>query len=355
MATETPEKTPPPTGQRPWLGRVFLLLALVAAAVIVFKPRPEPETRPPDPAVQAALDELADISAQIETGEAKLAALRRESEAATDVAELQGALAAHRAAAAQKIQDIGALMEVAERGPDGAGLVRFASTPVERRNYEQIYHPIEGPQSGKMPGGFGLAFGQVIPQPDGSLLHRLDEESGSAIKWEREKQRARTQGHYTVEATINRMHPGVIYAPLWLYSEGASEGHHEFDFELTQGRIEYNLHNGNGGFNMRKVEKDISGHRMRYEIIRRPGEVTMRATSLTDGWSDELVITPARVAEWAAQDGAPEGLRLPADTVAMFPVTELWRCRWPNWCGEWVDLQADETVDMLVHGYRFDP
>jgi len=93
------------------------------------------------------------------------------------------------------------------------------------------------------------------------------------------------------------------------------------------------------------------GARLRWEIDRKPDLVTMKVTSLTDGWTDSLEITPAKVSEWAAQPGAPANLRFPPNTIPMFPVTELWRCRWPDWCGTWAPQAT--PVDMTIHGYRF--
>ena len=311
-----------------------------------------------DPAIEQNLEQLQKLSARIYTDEARLSAMKFGEETAKDQMEVPALhlrVQANRAQAAQIWQDLGALMELPLPGADTRGLVRFPSTAVERSNYDQVYHPIVGPQPSKMPGGFSFRFDRVIPQADGSLLHRLDARAGGAIKWERELRRARTQGHYTVEATIDRIWPGVVYAPLWLFAEGPQAWGHEFDFELVNGTLEFNLHNGRGGFNMYRVEKDLSGHRMRYEIIRRPGNVIMRATSLTDGWNEELVITPEKVSAWAKQDGAPQGLHFPPDTAAMFPVTELWRCRWPEWCGKWEDLPGDTYIDMVVHGYRVEP
>jgi hypothetical protein len=79
----------------------------------------------------------------------------------------------------------------------------------------------------------------------------------------------------------------------------------------------------------------------------------MSVVSLTDGWRDELVIRPRMVAEWASQKVAPPNLEFPPDSVEMFPLTELWRCRTPSWCGTWRPLPPGETIDMTVHGYRF--
>lgn len=231
-------------------------------------------------------------------------------------------------------------------------LTLFPTQPVQRWNYNQVYHPIEGAQPGKFPPGFTLDFFYIKPNAQGELVHELDGSKGSAIKWEAEKKLRKTQGHYVVEATINRVAPGVVYAPLWLYSEGAAEPYHEYDFEYMNGRLEYNLHNGRGGFNMRKVDKDLTGHRVRYEIIRTPGLVTMRATSLTDGWTDELVITPSLVSTWATQTGAPPELRFPADNIAMYPVTELWISKWPAWSGTW-DPATQVPITMTLHGYSF--
>lgn len=310
-----------------------------------------------DPAIERTLENLRTVSAGIYADETRLAAVHfgdSSPEDETDIPALEDRIKAQRAEAAQLWQDLGALMELPLPGGDAGGLVRFPSTAVEKSNYDQVYHPIVGPQPSKMPGGFSFRFDRVIPQADGSLLHRLDARAGGAIKWERELRRARTQGHYTVEATIDRIWPGVVYAPLWLFAEGPQAWGHEFDFELVNGALEFNLHNGRGGFNMHRAEKDLTGHRMRYEIIRRPGKVTMRATSLIDGWSEELVITPEKVAAWARRPDAPEGLTFPPDNVAMFPVTELWRCKWPEWCGKWEDLPPGTYVDMIVHGYRVD-
>lgn len=335
------------------------LLACAVAAYAVFLSKPDVAPRPAaDPAIERTLDHLRTVSAGIYADEARLAAIHfgdAPPEDETEIPALEDRVRDQRAEAAQLWQDLGALMEIPQPAADAGGLVRFPSTAVEQSNYDQVYHPIVGPQPPKMPGGFSFRFDRIIPQADGSLLHRLDARAGGAIKWERELRRARTQGHYTVEATIDRIWPGVVYAPLWLFAEGPQAWGHEFDFELVNGVLEFNLHNGRGGFHMRRVEKDLAGHRVRYEIIRRPGKVTMRATSLTDGWSEELVITPEKVAAWAKQDGAPEGLHFPPDTVAMFPVTELWRCKWPGWCGKWQDLPPGTYVNMTVHGYRVDP
>lgn len=336
-----------------------LLLAAAAGLYVLFLARPGEAPSPPaDPAVERTLEHFRAVSANIYADEARLAAIRfgdAPQEDETEIPALEDRVRAQRAEAAQLWQDLGALMELPAPGADAGGLVRFPSTAVEKSNYDQVYHPIVGPQPSKMPGGFSFRFDRVIPQADGSLLHRLDARAGGAIKWERELRRARTQGHYTVEATIDRVAPGVVYAPLWLFAEGPQAWGHEFDFELVNGALEFNLHNGRGGFNMHRAEKDLTGHRVRYEIIRRPGKVTMRATSLTDGWREELVITPEKVAAWAKRPGAPEGLHFPPDTAAMFPVTELWRCKWPEWCGKWEDLPAGTYVDMIVHGYRVDP
>lgn len=351
---KSPDAHAPERGplQHPWLIAGLLMLI---TALFFFPGRPAPEI---DPAISKTLERLTAAAAAIDADEARLIALRRAPDApahADEAAALEASIVARREIAARLWQDLGALMELAPPFHDSSHLVRFPSERVQRGNYDQIYHPIEGPQPAKMPAGFSLDFDKVIPQPDGSLLHRLDERRGAAIKWERELQRGRTQGHYLVEATINHLRPGVVYAPLWLFAEGPQEWGHEYDFEIVDGRLEFNLHNGQGGFRMHSVDKDLSGHRVRYEIIRRPGEVTMRATSLTDGWSEEIVITPEQVAEWAEEPGAPPGLHFPPDHAAMFPVTELWRCHTPEWCGQWRALPPGRYVEMVVHGYRFDP
>ena len=238
-------------------------------------------------------------------------------------------------------------------GPEPIALTKFSPSPVDRSDYDQAYHPIEGHQKLKFPVGFEFRFAAVVPQADGSIVQRLTESWCAAIKWEGEKRRRRTQGKYVVEATISEVWPGVVYAPLWIYSEGSREGGHEFDFEYMEGRLEYNLHNGAGGFRMRSVDKDLAGHRVRWTIERRPGRVVMSVRSLTDGWSDRLVVRPKTVAEWARQDGTPPDLRFPPDSIPMFPLTELWRCRSPGWCGTWRPLPRGETIDMTIHGYRF--
>ncbi|MFN3912946.1 hypothetical protein, partial [Hyphomonas sp.] len=46
-------------------------------------------------------------------------------------------------------------------------LTKFSPTPVEYRNYDQVYHPIEGHQPSKFPAGFEFRFAAVEPQPDG--------------------------------------------------------------------------------------------------------------------------------------------------------------------------------------------
>jgi hypothetical protein len=223
--------------------------------------------------------------------------------------------------------------------------------PITKYNYNGIWHPIEGPQPGKQPDGWSFLYDNIVLR-NGELVHLVNDFGNCGIKWESEKRARKTQGHYIVEATMPVIENGLVCAPLWLYSEGAVEPYHEFDFELMNRRIEYNLHNGRGGFNMKKVEKDLSGHKVRFEIIRRPNVVTMRVTSLTDGFTDELVITPELVAQWSQRTGAPAELRFPGNNIAMFPMTEFWVSRFPSWTGTWVSGQRKE---MVVHGYKFLP
>lgn len=310
----------------------------------------------PDP------QKIMDLEAEIDTHQTLLEKAKAEYAVLTDVP-----------AAASRVRElfiqIGEALgiELSQPGPTDpvptdppvTELTKFPVDPVVRHNYNQVYHPIEGAQPGKMPAGFAFLFSNVLPNQDGELVHSLYETSGAAIKWEAEKKLQKTQGHYMVEATISRIVPGVVYNPLWLYSEGAAEGGHEFDFEIMWdaatglARVEYNLHNGNGGMRMRSVTKDLEGHRIRPEIIRRAGAVTMRITSLTDGWTDELLLTPATVAEVAKVAGAPVNLRMPGDNIAMFPATELWRSKWDSWSGTWVP--QTEAVKMTLHGYSFKP
>jgi hypothetical protein len=352
------DQTSPPTPaarrklQHPLLSGAVLL---VIAAMLMVSCRSKPGI---DPALNRSFSQLAALSASIDEDFREAAKLRREPASPERDARLEmldTSIRVKRETGLRHWHDIGALMELPPRWHSSSHLTLFPSEPVQRHNYDQVYHPIEGPQPGKMPRGFSLRFDRVIPMPDGSLLHRLDQRGGAAIKWERELQRARTEGHYMVEATINHVRSGVVYAPLWLFSEGSEEPGHEFDFEIVNGFLEYNLHNGRGGFRMRRVERNLNGHRARYEIIRRPGEVTMRVTSLTDDWTDELVITPENVAGWAGLPGAPKDLVFPPEHIPMFPVTELWRCIWPEWCGNWRALPPGKFVEMTVHGYRFDP
>jgi hypothetical protein len=101
-------------------------------------------------------------------------------------------------------------------------LTPFPASAVEYRNYAQVYHPLEGHQPNKFPPDFEFRFDAVQPQPDGSIVQKLTESWGSAIKWEGERELAKTQGKYVVEATISEVWPGVVYAPLWLYSEGSA-------------------------------------------------------------------------------------------------------------------------------------
>ncbi len=239
--------------------------------------------------------------------------------------------------------------------PPDPVLTLFPPEPAEYQNYNQLYHPIEGNQPRKMADGSAFAFSAVLPQANGELVHRLTETQAAAIKWEAEKRLAKTQGRYVTEVTFSEVWPGVVYNPLWLYSEGSAEGGHEFDFEYMDGRLDYFLHNGDGGFLMRSAYKDLGGHRVRWMIERRRGRVVMSVRSLTDGWSDRLVITRRKVARWAKQKGAPPDLRLPPSNIAMFPATELWRCRSPQWCGDWRPLREGQTIDMTIHGYSFTP
>ncbi|MBK8196967.1 MAG: hypothetical protein IPK75_01265 [Acidobacteria bacterium] len=337
-----------------------LMAALALGLALVLSPPAQAQT---DPQVAELLQSLNAAVAAIEPDPVEVEALTQKAAALeAELAATRAQLAsletgrAERLAEAQRLwRQLGTfLMVTPDVPPPATGLTLFPTQSVAYQNYNQVYHPIEGAQPGKMPDGFSFAFGNLVPTADGALIHRLTGTTGAAIKWEAEKKLAKTQGHYVTEATIPRVVPGVVYNPLWLYSEGSAEGGHEFDFEYMQGRLEYNLHNGSGGYRMKAVNKDLSGHRVRWEIVRRPGRVTMRATSLTDGWTDELVITPAQVAAWAAQGGTPPNLRFPPDTVPMFPVTELWRCRWADWCGTW-NPATPVPVEMILHGYRFDP
>lgn len=248
-----------------------------------------------------------------------------------------------------------ALLHACVLPPPEVKLTPFPAATVEYQNYDQLYHPIEGTQPTKLPDGAVFDFAAVIPQPNGELLHRLTETQSAAIKWEAEKRLGKTRGRYITEATFSEVWPGVVYNPLWLFSEGSAEGGHEFDFEYMNGRLDYFLHNGEGGFLMRSVHKDLGGHRVRWTIERRRGRVVMSVRSLTDGWRDRLVITPKKVDGWARQKGAPPNLRMPPDSIAMFPLTELWRCRAPQWCGKWRPLPEGKTINMTIHGYSFTP
>lgn len=247
-----------------------------------------------------------------------------------------------------------------------SGLTLFKATDVIKHRYgDSVWHPVEGFQSGKMQAGWSFAFDALTVQPDGSLLHRLTNTQAAAIKWEGEKRLKKTQGHYATEATF-RTRPGVVFNPLWLFSEGdPTNGGHEFDFEYMDGRLEYNLHSP-GGYNMKSVYKDLDGHRCRWEIIRRPGKCTMKVTSLKDGWTDSLEISPEIIAGWkATRANVPASVAFPKDTVAMFPMTELWVANqgwgldpWNGdttpWSGKWEPLSAGDSVDMVIHGYKFD-
>lgn len=338
-----------------------MLKKMIAAAVLSAASLFAPATAQTDPAIASLVESLRESVLAIEPDAAEVETLKvREAALLSELDSVRLQLAAletgkaDRLAEAQRLwRQLGTYLMVTPDVPPPAetALTLFSTTPVVYQNYNQVYHPIEGAQPGKMADGTAFAFDALIPQPDGSLIHRLTETKGAAIKWEGEKRLAKTQGHYLTEATFSRIVPGVVYNPLWLYSEGSAEGGHEFDFEYMQGRLEYNLHNGSGGFRMKAVNKDLAGHRVRWEIDRKPDLVTMKVTSLTDGWTDSLEITPAKVSEWAAQPGAPANLRFPPNTIPMFPVTELWRCRWPDWCGTWTPQST--PVDMTIHGYRF--
>ena len=119
-----------------------------------------------DPAIEQNLEQLQKLSARIYTDEARLSAMKFGEETAKDQMEVPALhlrVQANRAQAAQIWQDLGALMELPLPGADTRGLVRFPSTAVERSNYDQVYHPIVGPQPSKMPGGFSFRFDRVIP------------------------------------------------------------------------------------------------------------------------------------------------------------------------------------------------
>ena len=81
----------------------------------------------------------------------------------------------------------------------------------------------------------------------------------------------------------------------------------------------------------------------------------MRITSLTHGFTDQLIITPEIVKNWATKTGAPANLRFPPDNIAMFPLTEHWISTWDSWSGTWIPLSGTQSIDMILHGYSFLP
>ncbi|MBI1401470.1 hypothetical protein [Hyphomonas sp.] len=347
-------------------------LALGLALILA----PPAKAQPADPQMTELLQSLAEAVAAIEPDPAevealtvKVAALEAELTATrAQLASLETGRAERLAEAQRLWRQLGTFLMAEPHvidPPADPGLTKFSAAEVIRHNYAaSLWHPIEGYQS-KMEPGWTFDFGAVQVQPDGSLLHRLTNTAAASIKWEGEKRLKKTRGLYQVRATFEAR-PGVIAAPVWLYSEGWREGGHELDIEIMDGRIEYNLHTASGaGFNMRSVEKDLGGHVVDYFIDRRDNDrIVMRVVSLTDGWTDELVITPAQIAAWKAAGNAPADLKpIPSD-AEMFPATELWVANqqwgldpWNGdltpWSGKWVPLPAGEAVDMLIIGYRF--
>lgn len=320
-----------------------------------------------DPAEVAALEaEAAALEAEIAARQASLTEVRGRR------AALETGKAARLAEAQRLWRQLGTFLMVSpdEPLPDGQDdltLTKFSASDVVRHDYNaSVWHPVEGYQS-KMEPGWAFTFDAVQVQPDGSLLHSLTNTAAASIKWEGEKRKHKTSGHYIVEATFS-IPPGVIANPLWLFSEGdPRNGGAELDFEYMDGRLEYNLHSP-GGYLMKAVEVDLNDERCRWEIILFENEdkALMRVTRLRDGWTDSLEISPAIIADWkATRTGVPASVAFPSG-LQMFPMTELWVANqqwgldpWNGdntpWSGKWVPLPPGETVDMTIHGYRFTP
>lgn len=249
---------------------------------------------------------------------------------------------------------------LADRRPvlrDGRyALIPFAAHEMKPRDYTRELHPLIGAAQYKHLEGWEYAFENLIPQPDGSMIARIDGTTMSALKWERELAAQRLAANYKLEATLPDIRPGMVVAPLWLFSEGApdpNEAAHEWDFEFMHDRLELNLHNGNGGFLLDAIHRDFSGHRVLLEIDRVPGAVTMRLYDLTDGFGFERTFTPDMIAARASEPNAPEGLRFPE--APMFPMMEFWVSNAEGWAGKAEDYGPGMRYDMILHGYSITP
>lgn len=249
---------------------------------------------------------------------------------------------------------------LADRRPSRPGeqyaLIPFAAHDMRLKDYTRELHPLVGAAQYKHLPGWEYAYENLIPRPDGAMIARIQGTTMAALKWERELAAQRLEANYKVEATLPDIRPGMVVAPLWLFSEGApdeNEDAHEWDFEFMHDRLELNLHNGNGGFLLDAVHRDFSGHRVLLEIDRRLDAVTMRVTDFTDGFTYERTYTPELIAQRAGEPGAPKDLRFPE--APMFPMVEFWVSNSEAWAGRAEDFGPGIAYDMILHGYSITP
>lgn len=141
---------------------------------------------------------------------------------------------------------------------------------------------------------------------------------------------------FEVDATLPRMRPGLIAAPLWLYSRTTRD---EADFEVvgTRGLTVTVYARGQSVWSRLLIPGDLSGARLRLGLRYQAGR---RLAFLVDG-AERAALASADV---EAFPSAP-----------LKPLMELWPTRAVEWAGAWREPPPGEVLTMKIHGYRATP
>lgn len=140
---------------------------------------------------------------------------------------------------------------------------------------------------------------------------------------------------FEVDSTLPEMRPGLIAAPLWLYSHDTRD---EIDFEATgpKGLTVTVYARGAAVYSETLIRGNLSGRRYRLAIEYQAGR---RIVFWIDGVA-RAEVTPASTARGAFPD-AP-----------LKPLIELWPTMSEEWAGRWTPLGSGESLTMRIHGYR---
>ncbi|WP_374389136.1 hypothetical protein [Brevundimonas sp.] len=141
---------------------------------------------------------------------------------------------------------------------------------------------------------------------------------------------------FEVDATLPRMRPGLIVAPLWLYSRTTRD---EADFEVvgTRGLTVTVYARGRSVWSRLLIPGDLSGARLRLGLRYQAGR---RLSFLVDG----------RERAALSADDAEAFPRAP-----LKPLMELWPTRAVEWAGAWRAPSPGEALTLTIHGYRATP